>query len=168
MATRFRQATVADLPSISAIIEAAVSRMLDEGKQQWSRSYPADTHIYDDIIGERAYVLERDGSVAAYAAIVFTGEPAYDHLTDGLWSADGPYAVIHRMAVSPRFQQQGTGALLLRLAENMAVHQGATSMRIDTNFDNDRMLRLLDRCGYTRCGLVTYPAGQRIAFDKLI
>ena len=126
----FRKATVNDVPQVMRIINDAVSRMLNEGKCQWSRNYPAPEHILADIQNDCAYVLSDGPDVLAYGAVITDGEPAYEIL-EGEWLSDG-------------------------------------SFKVDTNFDNDRMLHLLDKLGFERCGIIQYPQGERIAFEKLI
>ena len=163
----FRQAKILDLPEIMRIIEDAVGRMLSEGKCQWNETYPRDEHILADIHNGVGYVLEENGKLIAYGAVVFTGEPAYDHL-EGDWLTDGRYVVVHRIAVDMQAQSRGVGRRFLASVEHLASERGIGGFRIDTNFDNDRMLALLDRCGFEFTGLIHYPTGERRAFEKLI
>lgn len=167
MEMNFRKAELRDVPAVMEIIRAAVHRMLDEGKCQWSEDYPTDEHIIADILDGNAYVLEDCRRVVAYGAVVFTGEPAYD-ATDGDWLSDGDYVVVHRLAVAQDAQSKGVGRRFLSAVEHLAASQGIGSFRIDTNFDNERMLALLDHCGFTFTGLIHYPQGERQAYEKLI
>ncbi len=163
----FRLATLEDLPQIMPIMEAAVARMLREGKQQWDETYPALPHIMDDVIARSGYVLEECGKVMAYGAVVYTGEPAYDDLA-GEWLSDGPYVVVHRLAVSQESQGSGVATQFFKMVENMAAEKGIGSFRVDTNFDNFAMLHLMEKCGFEYCGEVMYERGSRRAFEKLI
>lgn len=163
----FRMAGLKDFPAVSRIMRDAVSRMLCAGRSQWDESYPADTHIYDDIVSGCGYVLESDAAIAAYGAVVFDGEPAYDFI-DGEWLSDSSYVAVHRMAVAERVLGRGFGAMFMHAVENFAADRGIGAFRIDTNYDNAEMLRLLDRCGFEQCGIIHYPKGERIAFEKLI
>ena len=54
----------------------------------------------------------------------------------------------------------------LRRVEAMAHGRGTGSMRVDTNFDNRYMLRMLGRLGFVYCGKVRYRSGERLAFEK--
>ena len=156
-----------DLPEIMRIIDDAVGRMLAEGKCQWNENYPRDEHIIADICRGVGYVLDDGGRVIAYGAVVFTGEPAYGHL-EGDWLTDGEYVVVHRLAVDMSAQSRGVGRRFLTAVEHLASQKGTGSFRIDTNFDNNRMLALLARCGFEFTGLVHYATGERRAFEKLI
>ena len=161
----FRKATEADVTAAGAILRQAVERMLAEGKQQWDHSYPNETHIRADIDRGIAYVLELEGEVVAYGAVVFDGEPAYD-IIDGQWLTDGAYVVVHRLATLMSSQRTGLAMTYLRAVGHLAHSRGIHSFRIDTNFDNTRMLNLLAKAGFTCCGQVHYPRGPRKAFEK--
>lgn len=163
----FRKATVNDVPQVMRIINDAISRMLNEGKCQWSRNYPAPEHILADIQNDCAYVLSDGPDVLAYGAVITDGEPAYEIL-EGEWLSDGQSVVVHRLAVSMAEQSRGNGARFMKAVEHFAASQGIGSFKVDTNFDNDRMLHLLDKLGFERCGIIQYPQGERIAFEKLI
>ena len=96
------------------------------GSSQWQDGYPAPGHISADIGRGCGYVLCRPGvrecrAIIAYGAVAFNGEPAYEAL-EGEWLTDGPYVVVHRMAVADGECGKGVAAefLRLRLLESMA------------------------------------------------
>lgn len=163
----FRQATLGDLPEIMPMFDDAVTRMLREGKQQWNESYPALPHIMDDIKSAAGYVMTDSSGVVGYAAVIFTGEAAYESLV-GEWITDGDYVVVHRIVVAQHCQGQGIARMMLEAVERLAAERGIGSFRIDTNFDNFPMLRLMEKCGFDYCGEITYEGGNRKAFEKLI
>lgn len=163
----FRRASADDVPAIAAILKEAVARMLAEGKQQWNESYPNETHVREDIRRNAGYVLECDGHPAAYAAVVFDGEPAYNDLS-GKWLSEGPYVVVHRLAVSGEMRGKGLGRLFMQAVEEFARSARVHSFKVDTNFDNAAMLSLLGKLGFTYCGEIWYERGSRKAFEKLI
>lgn len=111
--------------------------------------------------------VQKPESVIAYGAIVFDGEPAYEAL-DGQWLTAGPYVVVHRLAVADEALGNGIGTEFLNEAARMALRRGIHAFRIDTNFDNHRMLRILSKNGFTRCGKVLYRSGEREAFEKCL
>ena len=101
--------------------------------------------------------MEGPLAVIAYGAVVFDGEPAYDAI-DGQWLTDGPYVLVHRIAVADGERGRGVAAEFLHRVEAL--------FRIDTNFDNRTMLRLLERTGFSYCGKVVYRSGERLAYEK--
>lgn len=175
--TLFRPAAKGDTPRILAIIRQAQAQMRAAGSRQWQDGYPAPSHIDADIARGAGYVLCKSGStevprqteqlVIAYGAVVFDGEPAYAHI-DGRWRTQAPYVVVHRLAVADGEKGRGVAAEFLRQTEDMASQRGMRSFRIDTNFDNRPMLRLLERQGFAPCGRIFYDSGERLAFEKKI
>jgi len=160
MTHTFRPATATDLDGIMAIIAEAKEQMCREGKHQWDDTYPVRHHIETDI-------RNGSGAVAAYGAVVFSGEPAYAEI-EGRWLTDWPYVVLHRLAVAERTKGHGIGALFIQEAERLAVRAGIHSFKIDTNHDNTRMQRLLAKTGFTYCGIIHYEKGSRMAYEKLL
>ena len=103
----------------------------------------------------KAAAAQAQGNVVAYGAVVFDGEPAYDAI-EGAWLTDGDYVVLHRMAVADGEKGRGVATEFMRRVEAMACGRGTGSMRVDTNFDNRYMLRMLGRLGFVYCGKVRY------------
>ncbi len=115
----------------------------------------------------KAAAAQAQGNVVAYGAVVFDGEPAYDAI-EGAWLTDGDYVVLHRMAVADGEKGRGVATEFMRCVEAMACGRGTGSMRVDTNFDNHYMLRMLGRLGFVYCGKVRYRSGERLAFEKTL
>ena len=116
---------------------------------------------------ETQAATQAQGNVVAYGAVVFDGEPAYDAI-EGAWLTDGDYVVLHRMAVADGEKGRGVATEFMRRVEAMACGRGTGSMRVDTNFDNRYMLRMLGRLGFVYCGKVRYRSGERLAFEKTL
>lgn len=115
----------------------------------------------------KAAAAQAQGNVVAYGAVVFDGEPAYEAI-EGAWLTDGDYVVLHRMAVADGEKGRGVATEFMRCVEAMACGRGTDSMRVDTNFDNRYMLRMLGRLGFVYCGKVRYRSGERLAFEKTL
>lgn len=188
----FRQARPADAERILEIIRQAQAQMRALGSLQWQDGYPARADIDNDIACGYGYVFEKSGaaaepaaagtqlesetgaapgteeapgSVIAYGAVVFDGEPAYGAI-DGAWLTGGDYVVLHRLAVADGEKGRGVAAEFMRRTEALARGRGAGSFRVDTNFDNRYMLRMLERLGFAYCGRIVYESGERLAFEK--
>ena len=166
----FRQAQSCETDRIMQIIRQAQARMHAAGSRQWQDGYPAPGHISADIGRNRGYVLCKPGvegplSVIAYGAVVFDGEPAYGAI-DGAWLTGGDYVVLHRLAVADGEKGRGVAAEFMRRTEALARGRGVGSFRVDTNFDNRYMLRMLERLRFAYCGKIIYESGERLAFEK--
>lgn len=141
--------------------------MIMEDKNQWTGSYPSRTDVDRDIRSGVGFVFEIAGEVIAYGAVVFDGEAAYDRI-DGEWISGLDYVVVHRLAVRQDYERKGMATAFFESVEELALSAGIHSFRIDTNYDNDRMLALLRKSGFKYCGEVHYLSGQRKAFEKLL
>lgn len=162
----FRPALPDDLERICTIIHQAQAQMRLRGSRQWQNGYPAAAHITDDIDRGYGHVLcTHTGLVVAYGAVVFDGEPAYAEI-DGTWLDQAPYVVLHRLAVAQEVKGQGIATEFMRRTMTLARERGTGSFRIDTNFDNRCMLRLLAKFGFVRCGEIHYAGDPPIAFQK--
>lgn len=167
--TIFRKAVFEEWETCYGILDMARRKMWSEGSDQWTEVYPAPEDVRQDIEAGNACILEYEGKPAAYCAVVFTGEPAYDEIADGEWLSDLPYVVVHRLAVSPEVQGHGLAKAVLRHVEDLAISSGVRSFRIDTRHDNAAMLRILSNLGFTRCGTVVYDTDKvRIGLEKLL
>ena len=93
--------------------------------------------------------------------MVFDGEPAY-----GAWLTGGDYVVLHRLVVADGEKGRGVAAEFMRRTEALARGRGVGSFRVDTNFDNRYMLRMLERLRFAYCGKIIYESGERLAFEK--
>ncbi|WP_165044426.1 GNAT family N-acetyltransferase [Adlercreutzia sp. ZJ138] len=176
---RFRKAEQGELDSVLAVIADGRAAIAKLGIDQWSGGNPKRELIELDLRLRRSHVAidEESGRIMATAVIDFSGEPDYDAI-EGAWltssSSSAPqYAVVHRFAVVHAFSRQGVAKAMLNYAEGLAREQGCVSVRVDTHPGNVRMLGLLERCGYHRCGIVymSHIEGatpERVAFEKMV
>lgn len=161
----FRAARTADLDRIMEHIADGRRSLTRRGVDQWQDGYPDRAAVERDLCAGAGRVALVDGEVAAYAAFVFTGEPAYDGLRGGRWLTDGPYVAVHRLAVGDAFARRGVARALLRRAADEALRRGIAAFRIDTHPDNAYMRSLLASEGFACCGEVRYEA-VRLAYEK--
>jgi GNAT superfamily N-acetyltransferase len=163
----FRKAVVSDMSQIWEIIQQAILRRKNDGSQQWQDGYPNEDVIKLDIIKGIGYVLIDDNIVAGYAAILFNDEPAYV-LIKGTWLTNGDFAVVHRVAISDDYLGKGLAQKIFLFTEDLAIDNNIFSIKVDTNFDNIPMLKILEKLGYTYCGEVTFRGSFRKAYEKTL
>ena len=160
-----RPAQPADIPAIRAVIDQAKAHLKKLGVDQWQNGYPDLQCIAADVAAGSGYLLEQQGAVAAYACISFLPEPAYRAIR-GHWLADGPYAVVHRLAVAADCRGQGLSGQLLAFAQQLCLKKQVYSIRIDTDQNNAAMQRLLKKHGYHHCGVIQFAGCDKTAFQK--
>lgn len=162
-----RKATSSDAPVIWEILQYAIEQRRKDGSQQWQDGYPNPASIQQDLDKGCAYVIEDHGTILLYTAILFEKEPAYEAI-EGQWLTNGDYAVLHRVAASPQAKGKGIATLLFEMVEDMCREKNVNSIKVDTNFDNMPMLRIMEKLGYTYCGEVFFRGSPRKAFEKVI
>lgn len=160
-----RKANLSEIPQIWEILQDAIEQRRLDGSTQWQDGYPNELSIKSDIENEHGYVFTEDESILAYAAIIFDKEPAYENI-EGKWLTDGDYTVVHRVAVSKLAKGKGIATKLFQSIEGLSVENNIYSIKVDTNFDNTPMLKILDRLKYTYCGEVYFRGSARKAFEK--
>lgn len=165
---KLRRPTLSDAPVIWEILQSAIEQRRKEGSDQWQYGYPNMDTVKEDIEKEQSLVLESDGKVIAFSAVIMGDEPDYAEI-DGEWlTEDGNYAVVHRLAVAEELKRSGIATKMFQMIGDWVKERGMQSIRVDTNFDNQAMLRLMKRLDYTYCGEVWLTDGQRRAFEKIL
>ena len=179
-----RPATPADIPALRPVFEAAKGIMRADGNHdQWSApGFPDDSLLLRDIARGGGFVIENrwpvgaghdEGKpvmpgltghlaaprIVAYFALLPSPEPTYD-VIDGAWLTDEPYGVIHRMASYP--EVHGIFSTIIDYAASRYSH-----LRIDTHRDNRIMQHLIEKHGFTYCGIIWLDDGtERLAYER--
>lgn len=162
-----RKASTEDKDRIWEILQQAIELRKKDGSEQWQDGYPNLEVVQQDIDKDYGYVLISGAHILAYMAVIFDGEPAYEKL-EGEWLSKGAYVVVHRVAVAQDIKTKGTATLLMKELEKLALARQVYSVKVDTNFDNRAMLRILEKLNYQYCGKVYFRGGARMAFEKLL
>lgn len=164
---QFRKATETDVPLIWEILQQAIARRKADGSTQWQNGYPNPETVYNDIAKGVGFVLADGETIIAYSAVLINDEPAYDAI-DGQWLSNSDFVVVHRVAISEDYLGQGLVQKMFGYFEDFALQNNIHSVKVDTNFDNLPMLRIMEKLGYTYCGEVLINGGPRKAFEKVL
>ena len=98
-------------------------------------------------------------TLVAYFALLPSPEPTYATI-DGAWLTDEPYGVIHRMASYPDVHGIFAAAVDFAAARY-------PRLRIDTHRDNRIMRHLIEKHGFTYCGVIRLADGApRLAYER--
>ena len=162
-----RKATFSEKDIIWEILQQAIEQRKQDGSEQWQNGYPNEETVLDDITNGFGYVLVEQDSVIAYAAIIFGKEPAYEDI-DGKWLTNQDYVVVHRVATSNAVKGRGVATHLFILIEELSSTQNVFSIKVDTNFDNIPMMRILGKLNYTYCGEIFFGGAPRRAYEKVL
>lgn len=164
---QLQPAKSSDIPEIMTILKDAIQQRKEEGSEQWQNGYPNEETIKNDIQNGVGYVYLSQKDIVAYVAIVFDEDPNYRNIR-GNWLTHGKYVNLHRIATSKKHKRKGVATKLLKDIEAFCINHQIPSIKIDTNFDNLAMLRVLEKSGYIYCGEVMVSDAPRRAFEKIL
>lgn len=163
----FRKATQNDIPEIWKILQQSIERRKNDGSTQWQDGYPNLSTVENDVEKGYNYILTLENKIIATAALIFNDEPTYD-VIDGAWLTNGDFLVVHRVGVSDEVAGKGFATKFFHILEDFAKENEIYSIKVDTNFDNLAMLKILEKLGYTYCGEIQVRDGVRKAFEKVL
>ena len=149
------------------IINQAKAYLKEQGIDQWQTGYPNVETILGDIATQKGYFIMEDDRIFGYMCIDYDGEPAYLELKgDWLSAADAPYVVVHRLAFAKESRGKGLADVAFRLVEEQAGAKRIQQFRVDTDNDNKIMQHVLQKNGFTYCGVIWFDNSEKIAFEK--
>lgn len=163
----FRKGSEKDISEIWKILQQSIERRKNDGSNQWQDGYPNLSTVENDIEKGYNYVLTLNEKIIATSALIFNDEPTYD-VIDGAWLTDGEFLVVHRVGVSDEVAGKGFATKFFETFENFAKKNEVFSIKVDTNFDNLAMLKILEKLGYSYCGEIQVRDGARKAFEKVL
>lgn len=162
-----------DAEGIMAVFSAAKAIMVASGNaNQWKEGYPSLDIVQSDIEKNGGYVIEErlrvgatagmNNRIVAYFAFLPSPEPTYSKIYDGTWLEDTlPYHVIHRIASYPDVH-----GVFDSIIEFCAEQE--PNLRIDTHKDNRIMQHVIEKHGFTYCGIIHLASGdERLAYQRL-
>ena len=159
---QYRSGRPEDLPEICGLVEAAKHLMSEQGIDQWDDQYPVPADFEEDIRKGTLYLAIKDNVAAAIYVISEECEEEY-HKWD--WENEHP-CIIHRLCVSPSFQNHGIGSAVLDHIETQLMEAGYDSVRLDVFTQNPYALRLYEKNGYVRRGHADWRKGRFLLMEK--
>ena len=168
-----RLAEEADLPAMMAIVGQAQSYLKRNKVDQWQDGYPNEAAFRVDMERGECCVLTYGDEVAGFFTLSSHPDACYDDITDGKWSSDAPYCVLHRCAVAAQFRGSGLSDRMMTFVEELCLQRGRCGLRVDTHRKNKAMQAMLTRNGFQFRGNVLVRIGEghdprRKAFEKVL
>lgn len=173
-----RNAKYSELDRIMGILADGRASLAALGTDQWQGGYPA-REVIDADIGRGESVVACEGTrIIATAMVACREELDYRTIENGAWlteslPGDPCYVVVHRVAVASEGRGKGVGSAILGHAAELARSLGCASVRVDTHPGNVPMQRMLEKNGFTKCGVIriSHAEGatpERYAYEKMI
>ena len=169
----YRAAEEEDLPDILRIVGEAQASLRRRRVDQWQDGYPNEAAFRYDMARGECFVVRHGEELAAFFTLSTREEENYAAITDGKWTADVPYCVLHRAAVAAKYRGTGLAEKLMACVEEQAKAYGLRCVRTDTHRKNKPMQRLLRESGYRYRGNIQVRVGEghdpaRQGYEKLL
>ena len=162
-----RHSQAVDTDGLMQLFEEARKTIATLGIDQWQNGYPSREVIEEDIRGGISYLAEEDGEICATFVLLSDGEPTYDKIYEGRWRTDGDYVALHRVAIAVKNRGRGLAERILHYSADFAKNKGINALRIDTHRGNVVMRRMLEKNGFSYCGIIYLKNGdERVAYEK--
>ncbi len=144
---KIRKATLNDLEELMQLYAHAREEMIkNNNPHQWSTVEPEQSKVISRINDGVHYIIEENGHICGSFSLIPGKDPTYEHI-DGQWLNDLPYFTIHTIASNNIVK----GILKAALDYGFSI---CNTIRIDTHIDNRIMIHLLEKYGFTFCGVI--------------
>lgn len=150
------------IEEILRVTNACGEKMNAEGIYQWNETYPNAEVFQNDIKRGELYVYISDATPLEsqeiiLGCIVISTKMDEEYKTVKWHTETSDQYYIHRLAVHPNSQGKGIARSLMDFAENLALQNNKTSIRLDTFSKNIRNQKFYKARGYIRLGNIYFP-----------
>jgi ribosomal protein S18 acetylase RimI-like enzyme len=143
------------IAEVMALVFEVIADMRTEGQDQWDEHYPTRELFEGDLAAGTLHEAREGGELVG--VVVLDREQSEGYSTVAWTTLGEGVFVVHRLAVSPRWQGRGVGRRLMDFAEEEARKLGGKAIRLDAYTANPAVLALYERRGYRMAGIVRYP-----------
>lgn len=150
-----RKATYLDIDAILKVTKACAQYMIDKHIFQWNESYPNRAAFINDVERGELYVLEVENHIIG--AITISTYMDSEYIPVKWLTSNNNNLYIHRLAVQPKQQGKGHAQKLMNYAEEMAIKNNYSSIRLDTFSKNERNQKFYELRGYKKLGEIFFP-----------
>lgn len=162
-----RKALKEDIKKIMEIIRVTTEEMKNYNNTQWDENYPQAEHFFNDIESGDLYVDEIDENIRGFVCINYIEPIEYKEIE---WNLKEKAMIVHRMAVNPKFRNQGVGFALLDFSEKLALQNNIKYLKTDTYSINDKMNSLFKKFGFILAGEMKFLGKEKpfYCYDKIL
>ncbi len=138
-------ASTGDLGDIRALMQEASDFKQSQGDDLWGDAPFTDEEVAKLIDSGNMFVYKLAGVTAASLLLTKNDERMWGEDEGG----DGSALYIHRLCVGDAFRSQGIGSEVVQLAEEYALKDGRTKLRLDCPYDNQPLCKYYERLGFS-------------------
>ena len=167
---KVRPASRPDIPAILGCVRRIKNEYFEaKNINQWGEGYPSREIFAEDVDKKALYVMYMGEVLVGFGSFIIGADPTYSDI-EGAWKTEGEnYLVVHRFGINPDWHGMGFGTALMGLADKICEVKKIPSIRVDTHEDNIGMQKLLEKCGFEKCGIIHLENGDpRVAYEKVL
>jgi len=157
-----RRALETDIEPIMVMAKACAKAMIANGIFQWNENYPSATAFINDAKRNELYVLDINSEVKGTIVISILMDEEYKPIEWLTKNTNNIY--IHRLAIHPELQGKGYAQHLMDFAEQFAIENNYSSIRLDTFSQNKRNQKFYELRGYKQLGAIYFPKQSEYPF----
>ncbi len=150
-----RKAKKKEIQQILIITRACGQQMKSQNIIQWNENYPSIKAFNKDLKRKELFVLISEEYIVG--CITITPKIDKEYLPINWLTSNENNLYIHRLAIHPNFQGKGFAQTLMDFAENFALENNYSSIRLDTFSGNERNQKFYELRGYKKLGEVYFP-----------
>ena len=150
-----RRCEAGDLPGLVEFYKLVIRET--EGIAERARwefgKHPTEEAIAAYIAEGAMYAIEREGTIAAAASVTPYQTEEFHGIDWRVDAKDDEVAVVHLLAVNPRFQRRGYARTLMKDVIARAEREGCKAVRLDAIASNGPALKLYESLRFERRGM---------------
>lgn len=148
----FKQLTEEDIDDAFRVIDACRIHLDENHIPQWVPQYPNRESIANDVEKGEIYGYF-DPHLKGIIVYHDRQDPEYQEID---WLYTEPVITVHRLAVDPKYQNQGIASKLMEEAEKFAIENRFASIRLDAFSLNPAALRFYEKRNYILSGVTFF------------
>ncbi len=136
--------------------------MIENSIFQWDENYPSKEILQKDIDLQQIWKLEVQDVIIGIIVLTEIEDQEYQ---DVKWlTKNNNNLYIHRLAIEPKYQRKGYAQKLMNYAENYALKNNYSSIRLDTFSKNKRNQEFYKKRNYKKLAYVYFPNQSEFPF----
>ncbi|VAW19596.1 Acetyltransferase [hydrothermal vent metagenome] len=157
-----KKASISDLDQLYSITKSCAKQMTGNGVFQWDENYPSKEILQKDIDLQQIWKLEVQSIIIGIIVLTEIEDQEYQ---DVKWlTKNNNNLYIHRLAIKPEDQGKGYAQKLMDFAENYALQNNYSSIRLDTFSKNKRNQEFYKKRNYKKLEHIYFPNQSEFPF----
>ncbi len=152
---KIEKGTLSEINQLFQIYLNGKKDLEKNGIYQWTDNYPTRAIIENDLKKGFLFVLKNGKEIIG--AINISEEQEHEYETINWRFDNSKVLVIHRLVINPKYQGKGNARKLMDFAENFAIENNYSSIRLDAYSQNKRVIDFYEKRKYFNRGNVNFP-----------